>query len=267
MNTAVHRRQLGFTLVELMVGLVLGLLVTSALFWIYVGNVRTTSDSVKAARLNNDLRAAMELMVSDIRRAGYWENVVIPGTGVTNLFTTINPFMDPANGTDIVVANMTGEAADSCITYTYDANQDGNVNLGSPPPPREGYGFRLNTGAVQIRRGGTLSLGNLDCNDGLWEAITDPDFVTITDVTFRVAGAAGAPSTSCQNLSDATCGGDGDDTNSCGDDAAVPEFPDAVEPREGQCRDRIQCTAVAVGGPCVAIPPRPGTRRRAPATG
>jgi prepilin-type N-terminal cleavage/methylation domain-containing protein len=217
------RKQPGFTLIELMVGLTLGLMVTSALFWIYVGNIRTTTDSVRAARLNNDLRAAMELMVSDIRRAGYWEGVVDDSVSppvVTNLFTTGNPFMDPAEGTDIAVGKLgASEPDDSCISYTYDANQDGAVTLATTP--KEGYGFRLNAGEVEMRTGGSISPGNLGCGSGAWEPITDANFVNVTGLTFRVEGAAGEPSSSCQNLSDPSCGGDGIAANSCGDDTVT----------------------------------------------
>lgn len=218
--------QSGFTLIELMVGLVLGLVVTSALFWIYVGNIRATKDSIKAARLNNDLRAAMELMVSDIRRAGYWDGVVDTSATppvVKDLFDEVgnppdppgmNPFADPDTGTDIAVGEKTGEATNSCITYTYDFDRNGSVDIDN-----DGYGFGLTDGVVRTRVRGSA----FDCSTmSGWQGITDSNFVNITGLVFRVTddpADPGAPSSSCQNL-DMTCAEKSEEFR-CGDPEAT----------------------------------------------
>jgi prepilin peptidase dependent protein B len=65
-------RQRGFTLIELMVGIVVGLIVLSSALAIYLMGVRGSTHTVRAAKLNQDMRTGMTLMVDDIRRAGFW---------------------------------------------------------------------------------------------------------------------------------------------------------------------------------------------------
>ena len=64
-------RQAGFGLIELMVAITLGLLVTAAVTSMAVNSLKMSSDTLKSARLNQDLGAVMQIMVNDIRRAGY----------------------------------------------------------------------------------------------------------------------------------------------------------------------------------------------------
>ena len=65
-------KQKGYTLVELMVAMALGLVVVAGVSAAYLGTLRTNADSLKMMRLNEELRAIMTLMVRDIRRAGQW---------------------------------------------------------------------------------------------------------------------------------------------------------------------------------------------------
>jgi type IV pilus assembly protein PilW len=74
-NAPVHglppRRQTGFTLVELLVALVLGLLVVGAVLSLYLGNVRATRTAAALAQLNDDGQAALALIGHELRQAGY----------------------------------------------------------------------------------------------------------------------------------------------------------------------------------------------------
>ena len=68
MNT---RSQRGFTLVELLVGLALGLLVVAAGVLLLAQQLRATSAPLLVeARLMQDLRTAADLVARDLRRAG-----------------------------------------------------------------------------------------------------------------------------------------------------------------------------------------------------
>ncbi|AGA32236.1 hypothetical protein TVNIR_0534 [Thioalkalivibrio nitratireducens DSM 14787] len=62
-------RDSGFTLVELLVGLVVGALVILAVLVAWGISVGTTAYTFDAARLNHDLRSTMQIMVNDLRRA------------------------------------------------------------------------------------------------------------------------------------------------------------------------------------------------------
>ena len=67
----------GFSLIELMVGVAVGLFVVLAASAIYLNATATGRDAAHANRLNQDMRAIMDVMVADVRRAGFW----VPGGG------------------------------------------------------------------------------------------------------------------------------------------------------------------------------------------
>jgi prepilin-type N-terminal cleavage/methylation domain-containing protein len=62
-------RQAGFTLVELMVSLVLSLLVAAAVVALVVAVVRSNRQTLQSTRLNQELRATLNLVANDLRRA------------------------------------------------------------------------------------------------------------------------------------------------------------------------------------------------------
>lgn len=59
----------GFSLIELMISLVLGLLVTAAAVGIFLSNQRTFRATESLARIQEDARVAFELMARDLRQA------------------------------------------------------------------------------------------------------------------------------------------------------------------------------------------------------
>ena len=66
------RRQRGVTLIGLMIGLAVGLLVLSATLQAYMMISEGARDTLREARLDQELRAALDVIRLDIRRAGYW---------------------------------------------------------------------------------------------------------------------------------------------------------------------------------------------------
>lgn len=70
MNTNMGARQRGFTLIELMVALLLGLLVVAAAGSIFMSNRRVYGASEMVNRIQENQRAAFELIARDIREAG-----------------------------------------------------------------------------------------------------------------------------------------------------------------------------------------------------
>ncbi|MDO5610327.1 MAG: prepilin-type N-terminal cleavage/methylation domain-containing protein [Pseudomonadota bacterium] len=64
------RRSSGFTLIELMVALLLGLLVLAAALGLFLTNQRTYRATENLSRVQENARAAFELLAADIRAAG-----------------------------------------------------------------------------------------------------------------------------------------------------------------------------------------------------
>lgn len=65
-------KQSGMSLVELMIALVIGLLLSAALITIYVSNKKVFWDSESAAILQENNRFVLKLIVNDLRMAGFY---------------------------------------------------------------------------------------------------------------------------------------------------------------------------------------------------
>ena len=67
-----HRSQRGFTLVELMISMVLGLLIVLALVTMLINVNRNNSELSSTNRLIENGRFALQLLATDVSHAGYW---------------------------------------------------------------------------------------------------------------------------------------------------------------------------------------------------
>lgn len=167
------KKQTGMTLIELMVSLLIGLVIVAATISIYIATARSSSDTVKAARLNHDLESIMALMINDIRRAGYWGGATVAADSKNN------PFTNTAT-TNIQVPTA------ACILYTYDANGSGSLTptvLTDDVDANEYYGFKLDNNTIKVRISGTAT--NVCNNVGdTWEEHVTGTQVTVTGLTF-----------------------------------------------------------------------------------
>jgi len=169
MLRSVHRSA-GLTLTELMVAVTVGLILLAGLTSAFVAMLHSNAENLNTVRLNQDLRTIMHLIVSDLRRAGYSGNAfddMAIGTGTA----PNNDFMDSTH--DMTISQYGTEAANSCITYSYDADDNAVADASD-----DLFGWRLNDGAVQRRQDALL------CNEAGWQNITDEAAVQVTDLTF-----------------------------------------------------------------------------------
>lgn len=166
-----HPKHMGFTLVEAMIALVINLILFAALMVMFSKNLEHNTQSINTNRLYEQLQSAMQVISSDIRRAGYWGNAKNDvGTGLNN-----NPFV--TNSADVSI-----NGANNCILLSYDHNSDGALPAISSTIDDERYGYRLNNGAIQARPPGAP----FDCaaSSTSWENMTDPNVITITALSF-----------------------------------------------------------------------------------
>ena len=168
----IHRtsRQRGVTLIEMMVGIVVGLIVVWGMSTVYVNSARGSRTTTSANALNQDMRAVMDIMVGDIRRAGFRNSI----TGVGN-----NPFT--AATTNIIVAA-------NCVLYSYDAGGAADVaNAGV-----DYFGFRLNGGNVVQTLDPTAAVASTAggcATDAQWQNLTDERAISVTALTFDTVGS------------------------------------------------------------------------------
>ena len=159
------RRQAGLSIIELLVGVAIGLFIVGGATKLFVDYLTGTRNSLQEVRLNQDLRAAADLVVRDVRRAGYWQKAAsgVWSSATTSVVTNAYANMTPAS------------APATAIAYNY--AKDGDDDVGS----NETFGFQLNstTGTLQA------SLGSAGYQD-----ITDPSSVRVTGFTVTPANLA-----------------------------------------------------------------------------
>jgi type IV pilus assembly protein PilW len=188
-----HKRQRGLTLVELLIGLSVGVIVIGGAVSVYASSVRSSNETLKSSRLNQELAGLMLVIANDVRRAGYWEFGALPAF-------QLNPF-NQVNATALVVmddmTSNTMQAATgqgSCLTYAYDATYLAGNNPGVIDST-DLFGFRLNNGVVQMRQSGVVDgaacVGGScqSCQNGSWANVTDPDLVEVTALNFDLTNS------------------------------------------------------------------------------
>jgi len=178
-KTPQARRQHGVGLVELLIAAAIGLFLLAGLTDFLSRSLVASGRNLQDARLTQDLNVAMDLITRDLRRAGYSsaaQGATAAAAAPPNPFTANTPAA--AAGTNDGGINL---ATAGCVLYAYDlpASQDGNLNVA------ERLGFRLQAGAVQAGTSAT------SCNDGTWQAVTDPSVSTVTVLTFQYLDGIG----------------------------------------------------------------------------
>lgn len=164
---------------ELMIGIVVGMIVVAGVIAIYVTNVRGGTYTIRNAKLNQELRATMDIIVADLRRAGYWGGAVtVAGVPASSA----NPFsLRSGSQTDVNV--MTSGTARSCIMFAYDRDSSGDATA----PLAEIFGFRFSTDKVEMLTSGNQQSN--DCTGSGWSAVTDNNTIVIDALTFSFTGS------------------------------------------------------------------------------
>jgi type IV pilus assembly protein PilW len=150
----------GFTLIELMISLTLGLIVIGAVSAFAVSSVRAYSENIQSSRMTQDLRTSMTLLVREMRRAGY------DATSVSRVLTDTNP-------SQFGLPVVSGE----CVIYQYDRGEPG-----AAPAATETRGLRRNAATGTLQMNATSATPSCTSNDG-WVDLTDPGVVTFTRFT------------------------------------------------------------------------------------
>jgi prepilin peptidase dependent protein B len=152
---AARRKPSGFSLVETLVALAIGLLVVSAAIVAVNGSLRENHRLVLDARLHQDLRTAVEVMTRDLRRAGHWAGA---STG-----HTLNPY-----ALALAPAAFDAKPLDQ-IAFAYSRDAVENHIL----DPNERFAYRLRRSAIEMQLG-----------QGNWQAMTDAGTMTVSSLSF-----------------------------------------------------------------------------------
>ena len=164
----------GWSLVELMLALGLGLLLLTMGLHLMSGHAEEQRRLLLESRLTQDLRVAIELVSRDVRRSGYWGDVSggVWDTDRPAATLAANPYRG---------AVLNGPVAAPWLGYSYsrDLTEDGaNGN-------QEKFGLRLNTTAQVIEWRLSGSAIAPDERDH-WQALTDPALMRVTRLSIRL---------------------------------------------------------------------------------
>ncbi|KQW43591.1 hypothetical protein ASD88_16185 [Pelomonas sp. Root662] len=171
--------QRGLSLVELMVGITIGLIVAAGASMVAVNQINEHRRLMLEVQVQQDLRTAVDILQQDMRRAGYrglaQYSVWQPASGVGT------PFEVPARAAS---ASPYASTARSDTTgsrefmYSYARS---STNKSDIPSSNDFFGIKWDKGSKVLY----LQLGT-----GNWQPITDPESVKIVDFDINVATKA-----------------------------------------------------------------------------
>lgn len=181
----INRKQSGFSMIELMIGLAIGLIISGAVIAFVAATLKANSETIQSMKLNHELRALSELIARDIRRARSMEDPLANiGTGCSTDPTSTSP--EPCAGLDF---NDVDISTAGCILYAYDS-PDGNDLRAVRLATTSGVGAvlfnRQPTTAPTCTSGGTqISSNLLDIESMTFTNCTYTDAATGTAVTMN----------------------------------------------------------------------------------
>ena len=164
-----YKRSVGFTLVDIIIALAIGVVVLGGAISLYNYFILQTTRSIQLLNLKMELYTAVDYMVTELKRAGYWNQFAVGAPGS-------NPFNAAAY---TIIVNAGGD----CISFAYDKNGDGQLPAIGTSPQDERFVFRLSSNVVQIR----TPNASFSCtaNTG-WQNLTDTSLLNVTALNFTL---------------------------------------------------------------------------------
>lgn len=150
-------RQKGLSLVELMIGIAVGIIVLGTAGSLFVSTLRSNLDAMKQQRFEESVQVLTNTIAAGVRRAGF-SNSVNSLPDVTGWTPGLHYYLD---GT--------------CMLFTY-------IDTAISPPKQQFFGYKLDTatGIMYSYQSDAL----VACSTtSTWEAITDPTQIVFSEAT------------------------------------------------------------------------------------
>ncbi|MGY3869422.1 prepilin-type N-terminal cleavage/methylation domain-containing protein [Aeromonas crassostreae] len=180
------RRVAGFSLVELMVSMVAGLILVAAVTALFATILKANSTAMKVSRLNQEIQAITDMMARDIQRAGYDASAAVHTlvSGATSPF-----YFDSTKH----LLNKYSSSPDKfrCIALKYDERDTAAPSPGLPGAKEAVvYSYRSTSTDSSIWLDDLSASANLAtlsaaCDSG-GERISANGSIDITDLTFTL---------------------------------------------------------------------------------
>ena len=177
--------QRGLSIVELMVGVAVGLFIVGGATKLFVDYLVSNKRLLLETRVNQELRAAADLVARDVRRAGYWTNATAGLWSTGGITPTPNPHATTAGA-----LSSTGTS----VNYSYARNADNSLDANE----YAGFRQRLDSG---------INVLEMQLGQNVWQALTDPATVNVTafNVTATAPTLVNDLSSYCSCLKSLTC--------------------------------------------------------------
>ncbi len=171
-----RQRQRGLSIVELMVGVAIGLFVVAAATMLVSTQLSENRRLMLETQVQQDLRASADIITRELRRSGHWSKARVgvwyPGTAAVqpNLYAPIKPVGDNAVFVDGV--------PESSVVFAYSRSGDETLE-NDVSDLAEQAGFRRavvdGKGVIQTQLG-----------DGNWQALTDGNTLNVTELSLTM---------------------------------------------------------------------------------
>jgi prepilin peptidase dependent protein B len=162
------------SLVELMVGIVVGLFIMVGATYFVVNFNGENRRLLLEARLTQDMRAAMDIVTRDLRRAGYWDNSP-SGTNIFGSTPVVTTYDSTGYG---VVAPTAASGPASSVSYAY---AKGTANV--VDPNTEQFSFGVSGGVLTTTLGASGAQPLTDANTTMVDDFTVTPTTAEEDVT------------------------------------------------------------------------------------
>ena len=150
----------GLSLVELLVGLAVGMIVVAAAITLFAAQMSEQRSSAIELRLVQELRATTDLVTRDLRRAGHWGDASIALWALSASAPAANPYA--------AFAPLAASASTAGYAYSRDSVENQLLDA------NEQFGLRLRNGVVELQ----LGAGN-------WQALSDAGSMQVTEFEIR----------------------------------------------------------------------------------
>lgn len=165
-----------------MVGITVGLIVLAGVASFFASYLSSNRQMIQMARLDQEMRSAMDILVRDLKRAGYKRDVHLDILNLTQDATSRAATMPILEQGELLINAST-------IEFWYDQDSD-NV-LSTAAGSSEKHGYRVSGNALQ----------RWSAADSAWQEVTDSSITQITGLaitrTYRcidIDGASGPAS-------------------------------------------------------------------------
>lgn len=143
-----RRQAAGFTLIEMMVAMVIGLIVVIAVIAFIVAIMRSNNQTIQATRLTQELRATMAVIAADLKRARSVSDPLAAATSNDAVYTNLSSINTATAG--CIKYGYQGTGGNTFRTISVSGNNKVLMSTNSAASPACATGTQIGSDQVNI---------------------------------------------------------------------------------------------------------------------